>query len=330
MTAEEPSMPFAVRRLAARLIEWMLYALKSVGRITVWSVYQATGLLQLWRHNLLYRASADDIFVVTYPKSGTTWMQQIVLQLLNHGGMTFEHINHVSPHLEPMLGAGRVVSDLPAPRVIKSHLHYAWVPKGPGRYIYVIRDAKDVALSYFYHHQKGRGYSLPFRTFFESFLTGKVIGGSWFTHVKGWLANKNGLNVLVVHYEDMISNLEGEIRRVARFCNLPIVEAELSDILLHCSFAFMQAHESKFSPDGAVPKHVENTGFIRMGHVGDGLRHIEGAALSVYNEQLRAHFGPSVLSENGTPSPWTRCRRYRCAGERTRVAAPGVSVFSHD
>jgi hypothetical protein len=293
-------MPFVVRRLAARFLDWMIDALKSVGRITALCT-QAVAPLQLWRHNLLYRASADDIFVVTYPKSGTTWMQQIVWQLLNHGRMDFEHITQVSPHLEPMFGRRRIVSDLPAPRVVKSHLQYAWMPRGPGRYIYVIRDGKDVAISLFYHLQKGRGYLLPFSTFFPSFLAGKVTSGSWFTHVAGWLANEHRLNVLVVHYEDLIANLEGEVRRVARFCNVPIVEAELPEILRHCSFEFMQEHESRFSPDGALPKHVQPaTRFIRKGEIGDGLRHLDGAALSAYNEQLRAYFGDRVLDQNGT------------------------------
>ncbi len=291
-------MPFVVRRLGARCIDGTIAALRSVGRITA-ACNQAIAVLQLWRHNVLYRARPDDIFVVTYPKSGTTWMQQIVWQLLNHGRMDFDHITQVSPHLEPMLGSRRIVSDLPAPRVVKSHMQYSWMPKGPGRYIYVVRDGKDVAISLFYHLQKGRGYLLPFPTFFKSFLAGKVHSGSWFTHVAGWLANEKKLNLLVVHYEDLIANLEGEIRRVARFCDVPIVEAELPEILRHCTFEFMQEHESKFSPDGALPKHVQQTTrFIRKGQVGDGLQHLDAAALAAYNEQLRVHFGDRALGEN--------------------------------
>jgi hypothetical protein len=311
MAQDSMSTASPVRRLATRCIDWTISALRSAGRIAA-MCNQAIALLQLWRHNLLYRASADDIFVVTYPKSGTTWMQQIVWQLLNHGRMDFEHISQVSPHLEPMLGSRRIVSDLPAPRVVKSHMQYAWIPKGPGRYIYVIRDGKDVAISLFYHLQKGRAYLQPFPTFFESFLAGKVTSGSWFQHVADWSANEKKLNLLVVHYEDLISDLEGEIRRVARFCDVPIVEAELPDILRHCSFEFMQAHESKFSPDGTLPKHVQqSTRFIRKGQVGDGLRHIDGPALSAYNAQLRAHFGDSVVSDTGTHS----LARLRSPGE---------------
>jgi hypothetical protein len=304
-------MPSVVRRLAARFIDGTISALRSVSRIAALCT-QAISVLQLWRHNLLYRASAEDIFVVTYPKSGTTWMQQIVWQLLNHGRMDFEHIGRVSPQLEPMLGSRKIVSDLPAPRVVKSHMHYAWIPKGPGRYIYVVRDGKDVAISLFHHLQTGRGFLLPFSKFFESFLAGKVANGSWFKHVTGWLANKNELNVLVVHYEDLIADLEGEIRRVARFCGVPIVEAEMTDILRHCSFEFMQANESKFSPDGTLPKQVRQPAkFIRKGEVGDGLRHLDAAALSAYNEQLRAHFGDGVNSDNGTHS----LARLRSPGE---------------
>jgi hypothetical protein len=37
-----------------------------------------------------------------------------------------------------------------------------------------------------------------------------------------------------------------------------------------------------------------------MGQVGDGLRHVDGEALSAYDEQLRVHFGDSVISDHGT------------------------------
>ncbi|HYR11442.1 MAG TPA: sulfotransferase domain-containing protein, partial [Longimicrobium sp.] len=103
-----------------------------------------------------YDGSPDDIFIVTYPKSGTTWLQMIVYQLTTDGAMDFAHIDEVSPHLEEtMIPRRRKISDLRAtPCVVKSHLPYHQVPKGPGRYIYCVRNGLDVAVSYHYHARK--------------------------------------------------------------------------------------------------------------------------------------------------------------------------------
>ncbi|HEX5868810.1 MAG TPA: sulfotransferase domain-containing protein, partial [Longimicrobium sp.] len=112
--------------------------------------------LRVVQYGLEYEGSPDDIFIVTYPKSGTTWLQMIVYQLATDGAMDFAHIDGVSPHLEEaMIPQGRKISDLRAtPRVVKSHLPYHAIPKGPGRYIYGIRNGLDVAVSYHYHARK--------------------------------------------------------------------------------------------------------------------------------------------------------------------------------
>ena len=84
----------------------------------------------------------DDIFIVTYPRSGTTLMQMILYQLTTDGKMDFPHITTVSPWFERSLKDGTAYDALPAPRVFKSHLSYGKVPKGPCKYLYVARDGR--------------------------------------------------------------------------------------------------------------------------------------------------------------------------------------------
>jgi hypothetical protein len=129
---------------------------------------------------------ADDILVVTYPRSGTTWTQMILRQLTTDGGMDFAHIAQVSPWLEWALRSGRDLDRLPAPRVFKSHLSYRRIPKGPCRYIYVARDGRDVAVSYYHFARTHMQYRGTFGEFYDRFLTGDDTYGSWLAHVAGW------------------------------------------------------------------------------------------------------------------------------------------------
>ena len=110
---------------------------------------------------------------MTYPRSGTTWTQMILYQLTTDGRMDFAHITQVCPWFERALKAGRDLDALPAPRVFKSHLTYRRIPKGPCRYIYVARDGKDVAVSYYHFYRSHMGYKGTFEEFFERFLTGE-------------------------------------------------------------------------------------------------------------------------------------------------------------
>ncbi len=85
-----------------------------------------------------YLAQPDDIFVVTYPKCGTTWTQYIIW-LLYHQGLpllSYQRLNQVFPHLEEKGQA--VIKNLPKPRFIKTHLPYSLTPYHPqAKYIYV-------------------------------------------------------------------------------------------------------------------------------------------------------------------------------------------------
>jgi prepilin-type processing-associated H-X9-DG protein len=102
--------------------------------------------------------------------SGTTWTQMILYQLTTEGRMDFPHLTAVCPWFERTLKDGTAYDALPAPRVFKSHLSYRKVPKGPCKYIYVARDGKDVAVSYYHFQKTHMGYKGTFDEFFERFL----------------------------------------------------------------------------------------------------------------------------------------------------------------
>jgi hypothetical protein len=195
-----------------------------------------------------YRPRPDDIFVVTYPRSGTTWTQMILYQLTTEGRMDFTHITQVCPWFERGLKVGQDLSVLSGPRVFKSHLTYRRIPKGPCKYLYVARDGKDVAVSYYHFYRSHMGYKGNFDEFFEMFLDGDVSYGPWLRHVEGWWAHRTDPNVLFLRYEDLVHDLAGSLRRIADFCDLDVAPERFPGILERCGFAFMKAHEAQFDP----------------------------------------------------------------------------------
>jgi Sulfotransferase domain len=154
----------------------------------------------------------------------------------------------VCPWFERALKAGQDLDALSPPRLFKSHLAYRRIPTGPYRYLYVARDGKDVAVSYFHFYVSHLGYQGTFDEFFEKFLAGDVKYGSWLRHVEGWWAHRDDPDVLFLHYEELVHDLAGSLRRIARFCKLDVAPERFDGILERCGFAFMKSHESQFDP----------------------------------------------------------------------------------
>jgi len=155
---------------------------------------------------------ADDIFIVTYPRSGTTWMQMILYQLTTAGKMDFPHICQVSPWFERFLTRNVMTAEdfdnFPSPRIFKTHLSYKWIPRGQCKYIYVVRNGRDVAVSYYHFYVSHLFFKGSFSEFFKDFfMTGNVQFGLWFDHVADWRENKSHLDVLFLEYEELIRDL---------------------------------------------------------------------------------------------------------------------------
>ena len=92
-----------------------------------------------------FKPRPTDIIIATPPKSGTTWMQQIVHGLRSGGGMDFDEISYVVPFIETaaMIGIDLDADQVAQPRVFKTHQTYELCPKGAGKYVVVIRHPLD-------------------------------------------------------------------------------------------------------------------------------------------------------------------------------------------
>jgi hypothetical protein len=237
-------------------------------------IKDAGRVVRFFRGLAEFRARPDDVFISSYPRSGTTWMQHVLHLMLSRGDKPFRHISEVAPWFERPLALGRTRAHdyeaLPSPRIFKSHLPHAWLPRG-ARYIYVQRDGRDVALSYYQFYRSHLGYVGDFRAFFERFLAGDLQYGSWFKHVAGWQSHADDPRVLMVQYEHMQRNLPCELRRIAAFCGMHLDVSTQELVCTRCSFHYMRENESKFDHASAEPAMRGSTPgtFIRCGTSGE-------------------------------------------------------------
>jgi hypothetical protein len=198
------------------------------------------------QHGLAYRADPTDVFIVTPPKCGTTWMQQIVHGLRTRGSMDFDEISSVVPWIELALDMGIDIYAPQAarPHAFKTHATLAESPKG-GRYIVILRDPKDALWSHYkffegFFFEKG---SIDIQTFAREYF---FVRKSIIKHIHALWDRRMDKDVLPLCFEDMKSDLPNTVERVANFIGIPLDE-ELREIVIRQSdIKFMLAHNNQF------------------------------------------------------------------------------------
>jgi hypothetical protein len=191
----------------------------------------------------------SDVLIATYPKSGTTWMQQIVHGLRTGGDMDFSEITAVAPWIEMAhdMGIDLDAEQAAEPRAFKTHWRGDEVPQGC-RYITVIRDPRDVAVSFYYFFEDWmfETGSIALNEFVRDFFVPGSRSGRYWEHLLSWWEYRTRDDTLLLSFEDMKADLPGTVRRVAAFLQLD-VPPETRDIATHqATIEFMKAHEHQF------------------------------------------------------------------------------------
>ncbi|KAG0413915.1 hypothetical protein HPB47_008917 [Ixodes persulcatus] len=173
------------------------------------------------RSAFAYKPRPDDVFVATYPKCGTTWMQCIVHCILNDAVLPDNSVDFMlaSPFTDFTGAEGP--DRMPQPGAIKTHLPFDKVPYSPqAQYIYVTRNPYDCLVSY-YHHMLNTPLNPPedrdFGRFLERFMRGRVNFGDYFNHLLSWYKHRHNPNVLFVTFEELKRDTSSGILRVADF-----------------------------------------------------------------------------------------------------------------
>ncbi|XP_072263368.1 amine sulfotransferase-like [Pyxicephalus adspersus] len=227
-----------------------------------------------------FKIRDDDVFLVTYPKSGTIWSQQILSLICSEGhrnGTEQIDTNERVPWLEfRALNPETDYNLRPSPRLFVTHLSELFAPRElknkKAKVIYVMRNPKDVIKS-FYHFENITllsEKSPDFQHFFEKFLDGEVYAGKWFHHVRGWYTLKDSYNILFLKYEDMIKDLRSAVKKICTFLEIKLDEKSIDIVVKKASFKEMKTDplaNKENMPEDLIDKKCGS--FMRKGQVGD-------------------------------------------------------------
>jgi hypothetical protein len=216
-----------------------------------------------------------DVCFISFPKSGSTWLSYILFLLIRQGDKpeedTLRNQFHWVASSWPYPRSGEELDALPSPRIFKSHMPYRMAVGGvptesPCRYVYIARNPKDVAVSY-YHFESGKqwsgNYSGPWEHWLQLFVEGRVQRGNWFDHVLSWWEKRAAENILFLRYEDLKRRFDEALGEISRFLECPLTPEVLGEIREQTSFANMKADE--FSN---LKEIEELGGFFRRGEIG--------------------------------------------------------------
>jgi len=258
----------------------------------------------------------DDIIISTYAKSGTTWMQQIISQMLFNGETDIDTqamspwIDFRVPPKEIKLAAVEAQTHR---RFVKTHLPVQALVYSPkAKYIYIGRDGRDVLWSLYNHHLNGNeamydalnktpGLVGPplepptddIREYWHTWLAKDGFPyWSFWENVRSWWAIRNLPNIMMVHFETLKCHMPEEMRRIAAFLDIPIDESKWDSIVEHCTFDWMRNNGEKIVPLGGIVWKGGVKTFINKGTNGRWKDTLSAAESAEYEAKALAELGP--------------------------------------
>ncbi|HUO04239.1 MAG TPA: sulfotransferase domain-containing protein [Candidatus Binataceae bacterium] len=298
---------------------------------------QCTRVYQSWvidstRWNFV-RFRPDDIIITTSAKAGTTWMQGIVANLI-FGGEPPVPVGILSPFLEargmPLEIVLTGLEGQSSRRFIKTHLPLDGFPFDPRlKFIYVGRDARDVFMSLWNHHKNytdrtlallagipGRVGDLPpqygdIHDMWRDWMTKASFrwendGYPYWSHLyhaQSYWDFRGLPNLLLVHFNDLLADLEPQMRRVAAFLGVKVEEATWPRLVRNCTFEEMKTKGANYAPSMGIPWKGGAQTFFNKGTNGRWREVLTAEELAQYESAASRALTPDCRKwlENGGP-----------------------------
>ncbi|XP_061172334.1 sulfotransferase 1B1-like [Saccostrea echinata] len=220
-----------------------------------------------------WRAREDDIIISAYPKAGTHWLWEVASMLVRHKAERIPEIKETAM----MEGLTEETFDnMSSPRVINTHVYFKYLPKDffdkKCKILYIIRNPKDIAVSFYNHHRKLLEYEFDgaWEDYLKRFIKGKVDYGSWFDYtleMEKFMEENQDYPIHVLYYEDMKEDSIKEIKRLAGFLNVEASDELVTQINSLCQFDKMK--NEKNSGEDLSEWRDNNPGMYRKGQVAD-------------------------------------------------------------
>ena len=274
-----------------------------------------------------FAVRGDDIVIATYPKCGTTWVQRIVGMLVFASADPFA-VQDSSPwpdmRLIPTADTASLAAGQTHRRFLKSHLPYDALPVHEGvKFIHVARDGRDAALSLFNHKRNYTASAVErmervviadakFATLprfvpadpaihFRDWLAGEEDamgddGASWFAIEPSFWAARHDPAVLLVHYDDLKTDRDGEMRRIADFLGIAIDEQLWPQLVEAASFAAMKASADALMPGAGRSWEGGARTFLHKGTNGRWRDLYHPDDLADYDRKVAAEFTPALAA----------------------------------
>jgi aryl sulfotransferase len=264
---------------------------------------------------------AGDIVVSTRSKSGTTWVQMICLLLVLASPELPDRLGRLSPWLDWLVEPKEeVFARLAAQahrRVIKTHTPLDGVPLDDrATYIVVGRQPLDMAVSLYYHRDnidRGRMAELtgqpethlarqpPLHEWLVRFVAWEGDARAWLDTLPGTMlhlsdawARRHDANVVLVHYDDLLADLDGSMRRLAGLLGIPVDEARWPAMVRAATFESMRADAP--APDADLGVLKDPAAFFRRGKSGEGRALLQPGELAYYRERVAAMAPDDLLA----------------------------------
>ena len=267
-----------------------------------------------------WKVRQDDVYILSFPKNGATWIQELVWLVLNDCNFkeaTATPLDNRFPFLDvpvltdyrrdelPSLKQGdylKTVDEMPSPRLMKSHFRLCLLPDDlleKSKVVICLRNPKDTVVSY-YHHEKRvnvYGYTGDFQTFFTDFMDNRIRYCSYFDYTKEVWQQRDHPNVCLVFFEDMKKDLASSVKQVARFFKKSLSDDMVDALVDHLSFTKMKHNPAVNREEGVLNGIFNNkeSHFMRKGEVGDWKNYFTDEMNKRMDETIEMHFKPIGL-----------------------------------
>jgi len=214
----------------------------------------------------------DDTMIVSYPRSGNTWTRFLIANLL-HAEMDINFLNIEKLIPDTSSISSRGLKRISRPRFIKTHEYFDHrYPK----VVYIVRDPRDVALSYYNFQRKYRQLSdaYPLEKYIDDFLDGRFASrgwGTWAENVGSWMATRSqDPNFLLLRFEDLLESTQAQVERMAKFLGAPSTPENIARAIA-CSSADRMRELEKGQQNQwvATKKHRKDIPFVGDARAGN-------------------------------------------------------------